>query len=68
MSKSLTPAERNYSATDKEFVAIRVALLRWRHFLLGVKFMLFTDHAALTHLKTSAHVSRRNARWLELLE
>ena len=66
-SKRLSSAERNYSATDREFVAIRLALERWRHFLLGISFKLFTDHAALTHLQTSASVNRRNARWLDFL-
>lgn len=50
MSKRLTQSERNYSATDREFVAIRLALERWRHFLIGIKFQILTDHAALTYL------------------
>jgi hypothetical protein len=34
-SKRLNSAERNYSATDREFVAIRLSLERWRHYLVG---------------------------------
>ena len=34
---------------------------------MGIKFLILTDHAALTHVKTSGHVSRRNARWLDFL-
>lgn len=49
-SKRLSKAERNYSATDREFVAIRLSLDRWRQFLVGIKFLLLTDHAALTYL------------------
>ena len=67
MSKRLTQSERNYSATDREFVAIRLALERWRHFLIGIKFKILTDHAALTYLQSSQGVNRRNARWLEFL-
>ena len=66
-SKRLNQAERNYSATDREFAAIKMSLSRWRHFLMGIKFLILTDHAALTHLKSSGHVSRRNARWLDFL-
>lgn len=66
-SKRLSGSERNYSATDREFVAIRLALDRWRHFLIGSKFLILTDHAALTHLQTSAGMNRRNARWLDFL-
>lgn len=29
--------------------------------------MIYTDHAALTYLQSTSHVSRRNARWLEFL-
>jgi hypothetical protein len=35
-SKRLNSAERNYSATEREFVAIRLALDRWHQFLIGV--------------------------------
>ena len=66
-SKRLSSSERNYSATDREYVAIRQCLERWRHFLVGCKFLILTDHVALTYIQSSATVSRRNARWLELL-
>ena len=49
-SKRLSVSERNYSATEREFVAIRLALERWRHFLIGIKFLILTDHAELTYL------------------
>ena len=66
-SKRLSSSERNYSATDREFVAIIQSLTRWRHFLVGVQFTLLTDHAALTYLQSSATVNRRNARWLDFI-
>ena len=34
---------------------------------MGIKFVLYTDHAALTYLQSSASISRRNARWLDFL-
>ena len=48
-------------------MAIRQCLERWRHFLVGIKFLILTDHVALTYIQSSSTVSRRNARWLELL-
>ena len=36
--------ERNYSTHDLELAAIVFALKSWRHYLLGEKFELFTDH------------------------
>ena len=50
MSKRLSSAECNYSATEREFVAIKLSLERWRHFLIGRQFDVYTDHAALTYL------------------
>ncbi len=35
--------------------------------MIGKRFLLLTDHAALTYLHTTASVSRRNARWLDFL-
>ncbi len=66
-SKRLSASERNYSATDQGFIAIRLALEHWRHFLIGEQFFILTDDVALTHLQTSAGVNRRNARWLDFL-
>lgn len=49
-SKRLTSAERGYSATEREFVAIKMSLERWRHYLVGISFIILSDHAALTYL------------------
>ena len=35
--------------------------------MVGCKFLILTDHVALTYIQSSASVSRRNARWLEFL-
>ena len=35
--------------------------------MVGIKFLIITDHVALTYIQNSATVSRRNARWLEFL-
>ena len=37
MSKSMTPAERNYDIGDKEMLAIVKPLEHWRHWLEGMK-------------------------------
>ncbi|WP_210502156.1 ribonuclease H family protein, partial [Pantoea ananatis] len=43
-SRQLKPHERNYPTHDLELAAIVFALKMWRHYLLGVRFELFTDH------------------------
>ena len=46
-SRSLTPAERQYSTIQKECLAIVYATKQFRYYLLGCHFNLFTDHASL---------------------
>ena len=46
----LSAAERNYDATNCEFVAILAGLRRWHHYLVGTKFIVRSDHASLKWL------------------
>ena len=66
-SRRLNPAEENYSAYEREQLAIIDALRAWRHYLAGRRFRLHTDHNTLRFLHTKTNISRREARWLELL-
>ena len=51
-SRKLSPAERNYHATDREMLAVINALRVWRCYLHGLlDFTAVTDHAALTRLQ-----------------
>lgn len=49
-SKSLNAAQRKYSATDRECLAIHWAITHWRVYLLGQRFVVVTDHMALKWL------------------
>ena len=64
-SKRLNSAQCNYSATERELLAVIMCLERWRHFLIGIEFVVFTDHVSLTYLHSQAKLSRRQARWLD---
>ena len=48
-SRKLKIHEKNYSAYDLEFAAVIHALKMWRHYLLGKKFTLMTDHISLKY-------------------
>ena len=64
-SRQLKAAERNYTVHDKELLAMKYALVKFRVHLLGTKpFVIYTDHASLRTAINSPHLSQRMARWL----
>jgi hypothetical protein len=69
MSRKMSPAERNYEIHDKELLAIVAAIKIWRHYLEGCSspFTILTDHQALIYFQTSKTLTRRQARWSELV-
>jgi hypothetical protein len=66
-SKKLLPAEANYSANDRELLALLSFLQRFRCYLEGTEFEIFTDNQVLNHFFTKPSLSRREARWSEKL-
>ncbi|GMF49847.1 unnamed protein product [Phytophthora fragariaefolia] len=64
-SRHLKAAEKNYRVHDKELLAQKYALVKFRVHLLGSKpFVIYTDHASLRTATRSPHLSQRMARWL----
>ena len=61
-SRTLTPAERNYSILEKEALAIVFAVQRWKVFLWGRFFRIITDHRPLTSIFTSRDTLQVNLR------
>ncbi|KAE8968060.1 hypothetical protein PR001_g27905 [Phytophthora rubi] len=64
-SRQLKAAEKNYPVHDKELLAMKYALVKFRVNQLGQKpFVIYTDHASLRTATSSPHLSQRMARWL----
>ena len=67
-SKVLNEAQRNYSTTEKEFLAVVFACEKFRSYILGSKIIVHTDHGALKHLFAKQDSKPRLIRWVLLLQ
>jgi hypothetical protein len=67
ISRKLRRHEENYATHDLELLAIVYALKVLRHYLVGRKFELRTDHCGLQHIFTQSDLNARQRRWSELL-
>ena len=63
-SKSLNKAQRNYCTTNKELLAVVTFVKHFRHYLLGRKFLIRTDHSSLKWLMNFKDAEGMVARWI----
>ncbi|XP_060112835.1 uncharacterized protein K02A2.6-like [Heteronotia binoei] len=71
-SRTLTPAERNYTQIDKEALAIVAGVRKFHEYLYGRRFTIATDHKPLLGLlapdrQTPQILSQRVLRWNQFL-
>src|ERR1700738_28715 len=68
LSRKMNEHEKNYPVHEQELLAIVHALREWRHYLLGNRFTVITDHRSLQYLATQDKLSERQTRWSEFLQ
>ena len=67
--RQLQGAQKRYSATELEGLAVFKAVYFFDHFLYGRKFKVYTDHQALVSLLRSKRLNKRLQGWvLKLME
>ena len=62
-SRQLNTAETNYSTTEKELLGVVFGVTHFKCYLIGAKFKIVTDHAALKWLFSEKDPSSRLLRW-----
>jgi hypothetical protein len=68
-SCQLQKHELNYPTHDLELAAIVHALKIWRHYIMGTKCQVCTDHKSLKYIFfTHKNLSLMQRRWLELIK
>ena len=66
-SRTLTKTQRRYCVTRRELLAVVVYVWYFRHYLMGRKFIIRTDHSALRWIMSFKEPENQLARWLEIL-
>ncbi|GKB32364.1 putative mitochondrial protein [Tanacetum coccineum] len=67
MSKTLAPRQQALSTYEKEFLAVLMALEKWRGYLLDRHFVIKTDHYSLKYLLDQKITTPAQMKWLPKL-
>ena len=65
-SNTFSKSERNYCVTRKELCSVVYFVKHFRHYLLGKKFLVRTDHGSLCWLMNFKNPDGQMARWIEI--
>ena len=69
-SRQLRPHDQNYPTHDLELAAVVHALKIWRHYLIGNKCEIYTDHKSLKYIFTQPDLNLRQRdgrNWLRII-
>jgi hypothetical protein len=67
-SRQLREHEENYPTHDLKLAAMVQALKIWRHYLIGHRCEIYSDHKTLKYIFTQNDLNLRQRHWLELIK
>jgi hypothetical protein len=67
-SQQLRKHEENYPTHDLELAAVVHALKIWRHYLIGHRCEIYSDHKSPKYIFTQNDLNLRQRQWLELIK
>jgi hypothetical protein len=62
LSRQLRPHELNYPTHDLELAAVVYALKTWRHYLMGNRCEIYTNHKSLKYIFSQKELNMRQRR------
>ena len=65
-SRKLSTIEKNYTMTESEGLSMVYTLHKFRHYLLGGHFKMYTDYSMLKHLVNKPMLGGKIYRWILL--
>jgi hypothetical protein len=67
-SRQLRKHEEKYLTHNLELAAVVHALKIWRHYIIGKRCEVYSDHKSLKYMFTQPDLNLRQQRWLELIK
>jgi hypothetical protein len=67
-SRQLRKHEENYPTHDLELATVVHAPKIWRHYLIGHRCEIYSDHKSLKYIFTQNDLNLHQRRWLELIK
>jgi hypothetical protein len=67
-SRQLRKHEEKYLTHDLELATVVHALKIWRHYIIGKRCEVYSDHKSLKYIFTQSYLNLRQRRWLELIK
>ena len=67
-SEALNEAQKNYTVTEQELLAVVFAFEKFLSYLLGTRVIVHTDHSTLRYLIAKKDAKPRLIHWLLLLQ
>jgi hypothetical protein len=67
-SRQLRKHEEHYPSHDLDLAAVVHALKIWKHYLIGKRCEIYSDHKSLKYIFTQPDLNLRQRRWLELIK
>jgi hypothetical protein len=67
-SRQLRKHEEKYLTHELELASVVHALKIWRHYIIGKRCEVYSDHKNLKYIFTQPNLNLRQRRWLELIK